>query len=404
MTTLREARVPLNPDGSVNYYALQAEDRGNRLGARLREIDQGPDTRRDPYQAIIDRYAGQRAMIDEGSITQPYVPPMPSAREQTPTGLWTPEEMEESKAETKRLSAQANKPTTYATNIPETEAKWKKEGKKVTMVKDEAKVPAKPSEDDLLKNEMTNGMWDKVKASHPEWGGIDPLNVNAVDYATKKREVWDKEHPQPSETTMGGKPNLKYTNWVADRKQYFTEMLNEAKENKTQAMLEFKEVRRFVSDKDKIAEAKEAKVAAQQTKVAEAQRFTNEMLNDWRNFKLSPEEYARYSTLPMNERVPPTKFPLKDDILQSINDKRALAGMPPYSRKEIVTYMKQYLFNMWNVSGEGTPVTRYDYGTEGGGAQPAPAPAAKSPVVPVDPRAAKALKILQDRARQRGER
>lgn len=335
MPTLRDIRAPLNPDGSIDYYALQAQDRTDKFNARGRELNEVEGPVRDPYTAIMNRYAGRRAMLDESSPLRPYEGP---AGGSPPAGLMTGEETAALDA---RVMEGRKKPThVYATNIDETEAKWKGEGKAVRKIKEPPPVPPKPTEDDLISREMTDGMWVHILERNG-WT-TDPRTINAAEYAAKKRKEWEDSNPEPDPE----KDPIKYKRWEKLANQIYTDNLHEMQEAKTTANVEYNHLVNFTRDKRHIEEAKEAKRMAQEAKVekeALAQSTTQRLalnektrvMNNWRNYDLTQEQLNKIANLKKGQTpVLGRSVRLRQDILNNLNSVLTNAGLPPIKMGE----------------------------------------------------------------------
>lgn len=349
MPTRRELRIPLTPDGSIDYQVLQREGEVEKFNSDSQYTRDEPDERRDQFQNIIDESARRRAVINEGSITR-QVSPTPSVQEQIPTGLWNPEESADMD---RRVEKAKSRPREYhATNIPETKQKWEKEGKKVNYIPPE-EVPKKPGDDDILSAEMTGGLW-KLRMQSNNWEE-DPRKINPIDYATKKRDEWEREHPAPSKTDLRGDPNPDYTEWRKDREAYFKEYLQESRADRAQAIGEFRDIVNFSQDKKNIEEAKmvrEENRAIKEEEAAAVKRPTEfqmyesskKTLSDPSNRVLpkgtDPSTIKDLSTYPMNPRV-----------LEDMNHMLKEARLPPVEEKKDPgsRRYKYLLFGKWEI-------------------------------------------------------
>jgi hypothetical protein len=288
-------------------------------------------------------------------------------------------------------SKEPYKGPTHFTNIPGTIGKWKGEGvesKDIGFIAENPadleaatkagvgrveksttfKAPRQPSEDDLISNEITGGMWGKVMER--EGWESDPRRVNPVIKGVEARKKYEAQFPKPRLGTQ------EFTQWEKDANRMEKTAHDEAKENKEFATKTFAEVSAFAKDKSHIAEAKTAKAEAHKQKVLTIQKQVSDLMSSWTNYDLTPQQYAVYANLKQGERVAPTRAPLKSSVLKSINAALLEVGLNPLTQKAVrVTVPLPWTDRKWSetFTGEET-YNAYSYpeDTSGGGRTPAP--------------------------------
>jgi hypothetical protein len=240
----------------------------------------------------------------------------------------------------------------YATNLPDTADKWRKEGKKFYFVNDASNkiitpegkvihgaapppekstgtVPAKPSPSGLESLDLAKGFYANI--INKEFGGADPRAVNPVEVGINTENQWRKANPNPS-----------YDPNSPQFKQYEKQAAQIKKDAQDRAQFQYSkadEIWRNVfaaSHNEQVLQ--EARAARQENKVKSATAYARTVMNDQRSYDLSglsdSERKAALSAPTGSPELIPAGAKIKPEVLQAVNQVLKEAGLAPY--KEVI--------------------------------------------------------------------
>jgi len=337
MATLREARVPLNDDGSVDYNALQADQRAQDFNTRMRDLTER-DRAEDPMVAIVDRYAKERGIRQE-EFDRKWGP------EATNFDLGALGSMEP-----------VGTPVHYATNRPDVAAKWIGEGKAPTMVaetpqalgeaatggvKDIRKsvdykegIPAQPSLTQIKSMDEFNKFWNPIAAK--EFPNGDPMRLNpevegekvAADvmrkYASGLSDPTDPHFALYKKEVESARKNV--VDSVKYQQVLYKDLRSESMKffNSDEARAEAERVRQ---DNRRIAADKAA--ADKRPTLYQAQMETNRVFSTPAAYYLTNDEKSEIEGGKSADIQLALQYKrLRPDVLTQLNAQRVSAGLP----------------------------------------------------------------------------
>jgi hypothetical protein len=249
--------------------------------------------------------------------------------------------------------------TMYATNVGQTAAKWQGEGKapimiaenpeaetsaKAAGVKDVRKsvkfeAPPKPSGDDLLRDEITNGMWGRwLKDNKFE---SDPLKINPAKAGVEAGKKYDEEYPKPDPK----RNPLELKQWEKDRAFIVKETMETAKADRTFGLEAWKGIAAFAKEERTLEQAKIAKEEKQQETLRQegiakkptmiqAARMADAVMSDPKSFYLLEDEKADLEGLTPSDKELKLRYKqMLPQALQALNAQLSAAGMPILKEK-----------------------------------------------------------------------
>jgi len=235
-------------------------------------------------------------------------------------------------------------PVVYATNIPGRAAQWQGEGKEPTFIaetpqaKGEAEkagvkeiqkgveykepvIPAKPTGEQLESLELATGFYGQIMQK--EGWTVDPRTINPPAKGAEERNKWVSSHPAPSDLK-----SEEYKVWEKQANSVGKYAQEVAQHDYSRATELWKETLGEMGKKEVRDEARRAREENRQARIKAAVDETEKIRNNWESYDLTAKQKAKIMTTPTTERIAiPTGARMKQDIINSLNQLRARAGL-----------------------------------------------------------------------------